>query len=69
MPNDKDAAVTVISPEDQIRNVTNSLLKTVDGPSFPGRQQVIKSAAHQLAGALALYFRGELPPIVGEGPF
>ena len=62
-----DKAGALISPEDQIRNVTNSLLRTVDGPSFPGRQQVIRNTVHQLDETLALYFRGELPPIPVDG--
>ena len=56
----------LITPDQQITNVIESLGKWVSAPSTPGRMWNIKQAAGQLAEQWAAYRRGELLPIVKD---
>ena len=60
---------SVITPEQQIENVINSMKEYMDGPPFNGRVQIMRQSLSQLSDMWEKYQRGELLPIDNEIPF
>ena len=49
----------VLTPEEEeIMNAMSRLWTASEGPSYPGRQQVIKRTVRELSGKLKRYFCG-----------